>query len=82
MDHIFRHGYQSFTCVGSHVDDELSGLDECFATVVALMRPFTRVDPHVPVQLAAVLETATAMRTAVRLLLGVNAPMDAQILFD
>ena len=64
------------------MNDELAGLNESFSTVAALMRPFTRVDAHVPVQFAAVLETSSAVRTAVRLLLGVTPPVDAQGLFD
>ena len=48
----------------------------------ALVQALARVDPHVPVQLAAVLESASAVGASVRFLFGVDPPVDAQVLFD
>ena len=46
------------------------------------MWPLARVDAHVTMQFTAVLETTSAVRATVRLLLGVNAAVDAQVLLD
>jgi hypothetical protein len=46
------------------------------------MRPLACVDAHVSVQFAAVLEATSAVGATVRLLLGVDAPVDAQVLLD
>jgi hypothetical protein len=64
------------------VNDELPRLDKSFSAIAALMRPLSRVDPHMPMQFAAVLEASAAVRATVRLLLRVDPPVDAQILLD
>ena len=64
------------------MNDELTRLDEGFPTGRALMRPLARVDTHVTMQFPAVLESASAVRATVRLLLSVDATVDAQVLLD
>lgn len=70
------------TGVRSHVDDQLTGLDEGLVTDVALVWPFASVDAHVAVQLAAVLKGTAAYVTLVGALLGVDPPVHLQILLN
>lgn len=64
------------------MNDELARLDKSFTAIGALMRPLSRVNSHMPMQFAAVLETSAAVRATVRFLFRVDPTMDAQILLD
>lgn len=75
-------GGKFFTCMRSHVDDQLTGLNERFPTDTALVRSFARMNAHVTVQLAAMLEGTAAHVTLVGSLFGVDSPMNLQILLD
>lgn len=70
------------TCVDSPVDDKLPGLDERLAADITLMRSLSGVDPHVAVEFSRVLEAATAVLAGVGPLLGVDPPVDGQVLLD
>ncbi len=65
----------------SHVNGELSGLIKTFPTIRALIRSLSRVGAYVLLQLLFVLEAVIAVRTSVRLFLGMNLPMNAQGFF-
>ena len=68
--------------MGSHMNDKLARLNEGFATLGALMRSLACMNSHVAVQFAAMFESASAMRTTVRFLLGVDSTVDAQVFLD
>lgn len=63
------------TCMRSHMNDQLTRLDECLIAHRATMRSFTRMDSHVPMQFTAMLERPAAHFTFVRTFLGMDAPM-------
>lgn len=65
-----------------HVDDQLTRLDERLIADTTLVRPFSRVDTHVTVQFAAVLECPATHVTLVRSLLRVDPAVHLQVLLN
>lgn len=68
--------------VGTHVDDQLTRLNESLLTDGTLVRPFARMDAHVTMQFAGMLKGASTDVTLVGSLLGMDATMHLQILLD